>query len=740
MPSFEVCTLLWVEITKGLQAFYQCVCWIVLCVQGVCAATLRFFSTKSPVTGSRIKLIPCTGSEGRLCRIFNEVSLFNEYFWQVQLELKELSPGCLSLVQRKDAYVERYANDHATSGQMQAITTLLQHLLTRHQCFTSVAISLSVFRDHHQLICDALVKNRSLEKLKFYAWRTTRPPLRTIATSLLHLDHLRELELQDMSPNRNFIDSLSEFLASTRSLKALTVTRQYFECEEDAFAFLEGLRRNQTIATLSFDTVRLRNNSLNQDIDISASPRCAMALSNYLRCCRTLRTLSIGGRFLEHFTEVHRQIVRALAKNKSLAKVTLVSFSLEDKDIQLISRLLNHNRTLTSFNLVRCDGDRVSGGAYSSLAVLPDNKTLVELALDLSKFNTNEYRPLFKALASNPCLKKVTVELFKQADVVELCRAVRTSDARERFYVGTHYLREDTVDALTECKELSSVAVPPQMFSSHEPVMTILRLLPSCSHVTSLVLTLWARQFEGPVGSHIAQCITDMTSVRTLDLRILYRGFGDAFANAQWELAQALTANKSIRRLRLHGPWFGETDIEMLAGTLKSSRTLCEMFFFRQRMSFVISLTQKLSSNISRNYTLLDMRLEKPWYMSRDWFIVADVLRRNCSLVTRAANFVMGTRLKYCAAAAELVHSNPGLVETVQKLASVDENEAASRIKNSLESFSEMDDFMRMAGVVKCGVTCHSRDDGQKQLVDIGRDCWLYLRQYIKVADILDEQ
>ncbi|KAH8036514.1 hypothetical protein HPB51_000779 [Rhipicephalus microplus] len=714
MPSSEVCTLLWVEITKRLQAFYQCVCWIVLCVQGVCAATLRFFSTKSPVTGSRIKLIPCTGGEGRLCRIFNEVSLFNEYFWQVQLELKELSPGCLSLVQRNDAYVERYANDRATSGQMQAITTLLQHLLTRHQCFTSVAIYLSVFRDHHQLICDALVKNRSLEKLKFYAWRTTRQSLRTIATSLLHLDHLQELELQDMSPNRNFIDSLSEFLASTRSLKALTVTRQYFECEEDAFAFLEGLRRNQTIATLSFDTVRLRNNSLNQDIDISASPRCAMALSNYLRCCRTLRTLSIGGRFLEHFTEVHRQIVRALAKNKSLAKVTLVSFSLEDKDIQLISRLLNPQSN-------------------------PDELQL-ELALDLSKFNTNEYRPLFKALASNPCLKKVTVELFKQADVVELCRAVRTSGARERFYVGTHYLREDTVDALTECKELSSVAVPPQMFSSHEPMMTILRLLPSCSHVTSLVLTLWARQFEGPAGSHIAQCITDMTSVRTLDLRILYRGFGDAFANAQWELAQALTANKSIRRLRLHGPWFGETDIEMLAGTLQSSRTLCEMFFFRQRMNFVISLTQKLSSNISRNYTLLDMRLEKPWYMSRDWFIVADVLRRNCSLVTRAAHFVMGTRLKYCAAAAELVHSNPGLVETVQKLASVDENEAASRIKNSLESFSEMDDFMRMAGVVKRGVTCHSRDDGQKQLVDIGRDCWLYLRQYIKVADILDEQ
>ncbi|KAL1471656.1 hypothetical protein MTO96_039815 [Rhipicephalus appendiculatus] len=106
----------------------------------------------------------------------------------------------------------------------------------------------------------------------------------------------------------------------------------------------------------------------------------------------------------------------------------------------------------------------------------------------------------------------------------------------------------------------------------------------------------------------------------------------------------------------------------------------------------------------------------------------------------RAAHLVNGRRRKYGAAAAELVHSNPGLVEKVQELASVDEDEAVSRIKKSLKSFSKLDNFMRLAGVVKYGVTCHSRDEGQKQLVDIGRDCWLYIRQYLKVADILDEQ
>ncbi|KAL1471657.1 hypothetical protein MTO96_039816 [Rhipicephalus appendiculatus] len=108
------------------------------------------------------------------------------------------------------------------------------------------------------------------------------------------------------------------------------------------------------------------------------------------------------------------------------------------------------------------------------------------------------------------------------------------------------------------------------------------------------------------------------------------------------------------------------------------------------------------------------MQVDRPCTPGVGWFTVADVIRRNCSL-------------------------NPGLEEKVQELASVDENEAASRIEKSLKSFSELDEFMRVAGVVKYGVTCQSRD-GKKQLLDVGRDCWLYLRQYIKVGDILDEQ
>ncbi|KAL1481713.1 hypothetical protein MTO96_034268 [Rhipicephalus appendiculatus] len=80
-----------------------------------------------------------------------------------------------------------------------------------------------------------------------------------------------------------------------------------------------------------------------------------------------------------------------------------------------------------------------------------------------------------------------------------------------------------------------------------------------------------------------------------------------------------------------------------------------------------------------------------------DTFAVDNVVRRNLALVTCAAPFLMGTRHRYCAAAAELAHWNTGLVAKVQALASVDENEAVSRIQNSLKTFFELDDFIASA-------------------------------------------
>ncbi|KAL1483507.1 hypothetical protein MTO96_033139 [Rhipicephalus appendiculatus] len=647
----------------------------------------------SVFSGSRrIDLIPCTSNEGHLCNIFGDISLWNKCFWQFHLELRELAPGRLSLVEKHEAYIEACTDDNMWE-EMQAVVTLLHHLLTRHHC-----------------------------------WNLT--------TALLHLNHLRVLEFQYVTFNRTFIEGLSEFLVSTKSLTTLTMADQRFGCEKNAVAFVQALGRNQSITTLSLDVTPIGVESLDWQPRRPISLQYAVILADYLCGNKTLRTLSVRGGYDGRFTAV-APVVMALGQNDTLTNFSLVRLSVEDEDIELITWLLSQNQTLTSFKMIRCEVRLVSSRSYSSLAALANNKTLEELTLDLPWLKS-ERRSLFRSLGSNQSLKKVTLE--RLTDFGDISCGLRDSGVDSTFFIGTHCVLQNTVDALTECKEYSSVIVMSESFATFELLLTTLSLLPSCGHVTSLCLALQPEHFEGRASSLIAQCITGMTALRNLELSIDVTVIEDVCSKARRELAQALSANKTLRTLRVYGPWFGETEEEMLADTLQSSRTLCELYFYPWDHRGVISLMRKLSPNFSSNYSLLVIRVQRSCLINDDWFTIADVVRRNCSLVTRAAHFVMGRRLKYCAAAAELVHSNPGLVEKVQELASVDENEAALRIKTSLRSFSELNDFMRLAGVVKYGVTCHSRDGGQKQLVDIGRDCWLCIRQYLKAGDILDEQ
>ncbi|KAH7943024.1 hypothetical protein HPB52_004007 [Rhipicephalus sanguineus] len=673
---------------------------------------------------------PCTSSEGRLCEIFRDLPLWNEYFWRLGIELRKVSPGELSLVAANPTFV-----CWDSPERFREAATFLHILLTQHRCVTCVDVLVDKFWDHRQLICDALRESLNLRKLLLYGTFTDITPSRSIASALLHLNSLRELECKYIVFGHDFIEGLSEFLANTRSLTTLTMPDFSYEDEEDAVVFIQGLKRNKTLTTLSLNTSVLSPSK--KRLTSLVLSRCAVSFADHLSENQTLRTLKVSISWACCFLAVHAMIC-ALFGNKTLTKLSLVMFSLDDENIQHITRLLNQNRSLTSLNLNACLRRDEISRMDSFLVALTENETLEEVTLDSSLFKQHECRSFFKGLASNSSLKKVNVERLELEDMVDMFRVMQETGVEERFFVGTHHVLQDTIAALTECTFLSSVSLDSRSFRGLDPFFTALSLLPSCSHVTSLCLSL--HENNGRVSSLIAQYITGTATLRKLDLFFFFIRSGDALDEATRELVHALSANKSIRWLRVSGFCFDATETQMMVDTLQSSRALCNVYLFqRNDESSNSSLIRKLSPTISSNYTLLSLSLDETCMLGNDWFTIDNVVCRNNSLVTRAADFVMGTRNKDYAAATELVRFNPGLVAKVQELATVDEHGAASRIKSSLESFSELDDFMRLAGVVKCSVSCHRRDGGQKQLVDLNRDCWLHLRQYIKVGDILDE-
>ncbi|KAL1416480.1 hypothetical protein MTO96_000757 [Rhipicephalus appendiculatus] len=671
---------------------------------------------------------PCTSDEGRLCDIFRELDSWNELFWHVRLELRELSPGQLSLVEGYSALPS------GRTEQERQATALLFHLLTLHRCVISVTLNDDVIRLNDRLICDALRQSSNLRKLDIsgcdYVDKTKS--YRLIAV-LPHLTQLEELVLQSLTSGYASSQLFAEFLASTRSLTTLSMTYWKSLQRNHALIVVRGLEQNKTITTLS----------LSMDIvnKFWSSRNATIAFFHV----STLRKLSV--RPCMNCRDTARQIVKPMLFNNTISELNLTEFSITIANIRLIAELLIQNGTLTSLNFICCDYMQdnadsrvtytenfgyVSSRIYPWVVAFAENKALEELTLSLSWYDAEDWRSFFKALASNASLKKVKVCQFPRKDVAEIFRAMRETGVQGRF-----------VGVRTACTERFDAENDSTAFPAFEPLPRTASLLQSCSHVTSLCIVSEKEISNVLVSSVISQCITGTTALRELEVICrMYSSRWYADNTIQKALVEGMSTNNTIRSLYIWGLNFDETETQMLAETLQSSRTLCHFCFSPLFDSeSMLSLLWKLSPNMSSNYTLLTLYLNKMMDLSGDLFTVPNVVRRNNSLVTRATDFVMGrTRHKYCAAALELVHSTPGLVARVQNSASVDENEAALMIKRSLNSFSEMDDFMRVTGVVKDGVTCHRREDGVTQLTDLNTACWLNVRQYLKVSDIQDIQ
>ncbi|KAL3205766.1 hypothetical protein MRX96_040659 [Rhipicephalus microplus] len=681
---------------------------------------------QSSSSGSGINYrAPCTSAEGRPCDIFKNLSFWNTFFSPVGLNLREVHPGQLSLVEtsREDMFTLE------EQQHQRKATTLLKHVLRYHRCLVTVHLGDRLLMAHHQLICDALPKSPSLRKLRLRLWSMDPRVLRSFAVALPRLQNLEELDCL-IYLEETFCEVLSEFLVNAGSLKTF-ILRKYLDDAPEKRIIFRGLMRNASITTLS---LHLRIDSYGKEI------------AEYLRENQTLRNLTLTADKYATFDQtVLRLIIRSIFRKTTLSKVRLENFKMNEGNSCLVALFLCINQSLRDLHVVRSS---LYTGAYPPRSALfrpwleafRKNKTLKKLTMELSCFSVEQCRSLFEALKFNASLKNITVERIQPTSAAEISRAMRETGVRERFLFSSPCYVKDPGVELLECKDLSNVAVSSEVLSNSNSFRAALHVLPSCSHVTSLSLTVLEELFDWNVmNALISQYIAATTVLKELSLTI-FRRIRDHANHSESVLVRALAINKSIRRLHIDLICFNESEAQVLAEALQSTRTMCYFSYYPEDWQSTASLFQKLSTNFSSNYTFLGLNWYRRHIDHQDLFILDDVVHRNVSLVARAAHFVTGTRHRYLAAAAELVHFNPGLVESVRKLTSIDEDEALSRIKNSLKSFSELDDFMRLAGVVKYGVSCHRRDDGQKQLVDIGRDCWLWIRQYLMVGDILDEQ
>lgn len=234
-------------------------------------------------------------------------------------------------------------------------------------------------------------------------------------------------------------------------------------------------------------------------------------------------------------------------------------------------------------------------------------------------------------------------------------------------------------------------------------------------------------------GSTIAEFIE---SSHTLEWLLLDFSSSLPMPEVRRAILSAVHRNASIQRFYLFYPSCSSVEAEQLACKIRQSKTLCWVTLDLNYEAEQMFLSQ-IFPDISRNYVLVGAYVAGvPDVGAGEYQNLQSVMARNERLVARAAEFVAGRSSKHYAEALEIVSSSPALVNKLCALASVDQTEASGMINESARRLQDIDDFMRIVGVVKRRVICLMKEWRKLQLDDVDKYSWRCVRKYLRLADV----
>ncbi|KAH7978237.1 hypothetical protein HPB49_004888 [Dermacentor silvarum] len=351
---------------------------------------------------------------------------------------------------------------------------------------------------------------------------------------------------------------------------------------------------------------------------------------------------------------------------------------------------------------------------------LKGNTSLSSLTIDLLGFTEYECYVFFLALECNTSLRRVTVmHLPAREQLEEICQMIRHSHMVEKVIIKDISMTYANFALLPECPEVTSVTV------------SSLQLIRRDHFYRAFTDVLVACHTLNKLHTAMATYVTGATALRNFELHVYVdtheREMEDVYVSEAPEspLAKALSVHPSLVKISVRELHLNERDSRSLAEASLGSTSITQAF-----LRFVMP-------RIERNYHLL--RLSLPACEGRDSELafMRNITRRNSSLVTRAARFVMGEQDAYCARAIELVSGHAALVDMVCERAAVEAGEAAAMIRRALRRpcLTSLSGFMKLAGVVKHRVECVA---GRGRTLDqLREDCWLHIRKYLRVVDIV---
>lgn len=689
-------------------------------------ADLRYI--KGIISGKRINHdLPCTEGAGKLCQIWGDLTLWNEFLWLVDAQLLEVTPGVLGVVcLHGEVSAPVYDNILRRHACM-----LLHWLVKEHRCVKVLELEGTVIPRGHHLFCDALRVSSGLRRLKLRRYYFEDTVSKAIVGAIGSLAMLEELDISKLNLSMDAVIDLASLLTDMKSLRSFSFC-DISLVESTAQIFFESLGSAKHITALVLAKICVRHDR--EDAPLPERVYNPEPIFKMLEQNTVLKKLHL--RSFSWLPSDAQPMVKAMSKN-----ATLESLVIDDlfwsMDIDFFAELMESNTGLKELALPYV----IIGCFTPFVRAIQKNSSLQKLTLGVSKIDAAEAELFFQAVACSHSLEHVNLGSIGRENVKDFCRIRKDTGTETRVEFKTRFENPTLCcETFNICKSLGNIC-----FSFHynhiDPAVLcgLFDQLQVCHWLAKLSISFY-KVIDDASAASLARYVSSAKALKDLELDF------ETSESTLPVLLEGISSNKSISKLSLN-PWaFDVPESQMFGAMLKASMTLNELTLrashcsesddeFWDDPSFAILLY--IPSCLSQNYTVIDVDISDHREAEEDMFRVKDTMRRNLSFLQRAAQFAMGVRSKQCAEAFERVHRSEALVTKLQELACVTKAEAREKIKSSLRDLDE--NFLVMAGVVRKKVVCVEPTSGQITLDRIGVDNWLQIRSYLKVGDVLDE-
>nr|XP_054926754.1 uncharacterized protein LOC129384990 [Dermacentor andersoni] len=684
----------------------------------------------------------CGKSDTGSCYLEDMVDTVNTCLVAVNMCLRNSWSGPLVL-----SSVDTPFTEPAKEAAVKCAAVVVRWLVLRHRCILALDLDDSKCRKYREfagLWLECLGKENTLRVLRVKL-PTTRPcagewPLKEVWQACW----LRTLELRhvDLSGTADVaFEELANFMQRCTQLTELTLSH-FMKPLKDPTMLFRALQANRNLTFLSMDIsyLQCQHGSL---------------LVEYFGRLPRLKYLTLTSSIEAPAIKL-RSFVSAAEHLTYLVAITLEKFSLSLECALALADAVVRNGGLRVLELLNCQWFVLDAGGRQKVfqyieaprrvlplvMILALSRHLEDMTLNLNVFDAEELDSFFKALARNDKVR-VVAEHVDQQSIAKISEAARRTRTDARLRLPAVSVNEVGFQAVRDAK-VAALSLRTREYCSRGAVYDCLVELPSCGHLNTLELCL-----NTPLSLIEATPIAELLKSTATLIKLIMDFRVDKVAART--ILEALAVNRSVRFLTIKRWTMARRNARFLSAVVQTSRTLLLLRFYGVSDDKTSSqlVASSLAERIADNHTIFcaDVRPLRSGHR-QPWLVLQAVTLRNKSLLARAVRFatediwtIIGFDLqrKRGAEAIDLVapsYAEPLLSADLPHV--LFHRKHKENMRRSWLRIREMQAFMRVTGVVRLRVTCYPEPDGRPQLSALPRDCWLRIRQCLKVGDVLD--